>query len=64
MFLTVQEMKLLCAFYAGTFTETLELLRNAEDERPEMMSVVKNLIAKLENMNEGENVSLHFDSKQ
>ena len=43
MYVTVKEMTLLCKFHAGTFSETLAMLRNAEEKRPEIMAVVKSL---------------------
>ena len=61
MFLTVQEMTLLCTFHAGSVAETLEMLRNAEDKRPEVMAVVKDLIVKMESLKNGERISLYFD---
>jgi hypothetical protein len=62
MYLTVQEMTLLCTFYADTISATLELLRSAENERPEIKSVVDKLVEKMENMKKGDNISLYFES--
>ena len=63
MFLSEKEMLLLCAFHSGTLSKTLNLLRNAKDEDPERMAVVKSVMEKLESMEEGGSVSLQFDSE-
>lgn len=61
MSLKVDEMLLLCAFHNGTISKTLDLLRNAKEESPERLALIKSLTKKLESMNEGDNVSLHFN---
>lgn len=64
MFLTVQEMTVLCVFHAGTFSETLDLLRRVENEPPERMATIKTLVGKLSGAKEGEAVSLAFDPEK
>ena len=61
MYLSSREMLLLCAFHSGTLSETLDTLRNAKEENSERMALIKSVTEKLESMNEGEKVSLHFD---
>ena len=61
MFLSAKEMLLLCAFHSGTLSETLNLLRHAKDEDSERMALIKGVTEKLESMDEGSSVSLHFD---
>ena len=61
MFLTAQEMTVLCVFHAGTVSETLGLLREAENEPPERMAIVEKLIAALSDMKDGDTVALAFE---
>ena len=61
MFLTVKEMTALCTFHAGTRSETLALLRKAQDGRPEIMETITNLTQKLESTGDDEAISLYFD---
>ena len=64
MFLTVQEMTVLCVFHAGTFSETLDSLRRVENEPPERMATIKTLVEKLSIMKDGDTVSLAFDPEK
>lgn len=64
MQLTVKEMELLCVFHAGTLSATLGLLREAEDEPPERMAIVKSLTEKLSSLKDGETVSLAFEPEK
>jgi hypothetical protein len=61
MFFTAKEMLLLCAFHSGTRSKTLDLLRSAKGDDPERIAAIKSVTAKLESMNGGDTVSLHFD---
>lgn len=61
MVLTVKEMEMLCVMHSGTVSATLALLREAENEPSERMTVVKSLTEKLESLKKGEGVSLAFD---
>ena len=63
MFLTKEEMTMLCVFHAGTVSETLALLKEAKNEPPERMAVVEKLISVLSDLKPGQAVSLAFDSE-
>jgi len=64
MQLTIKEMEVLCIFHNGTLSETLDILRKAEANGtwPQTrVNDLKNLIAKLSQMKDGDNVYLAFD---
>jgi len=61
MLFTVKEMQVLCVFHAGTISATLDLLREAENEPPERMMVVKSVLEKLSSVKDGDTVSLAFE---
>ncbi|MCL1806242.1 MAG: hypothetical protein FWG31_00895 [Oscillospiraceae bacterium] len=66
MNLTAKEMNVLCAFHAGTLSETICRLRKKADEAepPETKVIVKSLIDMLLTMKDGEAVSLSFTSEE
>jgi hypothetical protein len=64
MHLSVKEMLLICAFHQGTFSKTLNMLHKAKENDPERMALIKSVTEKLESMNEGSSVSLHFDPEK
>ena len=61
MFLNPKEMELLSIFHAGTISETLALLRKAENEPHEKMALIKSVIKKLDSLKDGGLVSLAFE---
>jgi len=67
MLLTVKEMEVLCIFYDGTLSSTLDLLRHAEAEGtapPSRAADINSLIEKLSKVKEGDNICLAFDSEE
>jgi len=61
MLFSLKEMELLCVFHSGTLSATLALLREAENEPPERMDIVKSVIDKLSAMKPGDTISLEFE---
>lgn len=61
MLFSKKEMELLCVFHSGTLSATLDLLREAENQPPEKMAIVKSVINKLSAMTSGDTVSLDFE---
>lgn len=64
MLFSVKEMSLLCVFHKGTISETLALLREAENEPPEKMALVNSVIEKLSGLKDGDTVSLAFEPEK
>jgi len=64
MLFSVKEMELLCVFHSGTLSATLDLLREAENEPPEKMELVKGVIEKLSAMKPGDTASLAFEPEK
>jgi len=63
MFLNVKEMTLLCAFYDGTVSKTIDLLSKAKDGRPDVMAMITNVRVKMESMQADEVIALSFDTE-
>jgi len=64
MLFSVKEMELLCVFHSGTLSATLDLLREAENEPPEKMELVKGVIEKLSAMKPSDTASLAFEPEK
>ena len=65
MLLTVKEMEILCIFYTGSLSTTLDLLRHIKTEGtapPSRATELNSLVEKLSRMKTGDTICLAFEA--